>query len=60
MATIALILTLEAMPVNNPSGRRSDSGVTAGVTVEQQQERWQSNLEPWTQLRSLNARIQGY
>ena len=55
MATIALILTLEAMPVNNPSGRRSDSGVTAGVTVEQQQERWQSNLEPRTQLRSLNV-----
>ena len=60
MATVTLIMSLEATTVNNPSDSRSDSGVTSGVTVEQQQERWQSNMEPRTQLRSLNARIQGY
>ena len=60
MATVTLILTLEAMTVNNPSDSRSDNGVTAGVTVEQHQEHWQSNMEPQTQLRLLNARIQGY
>ena len=60
MATVNLILPLEATTVNNPRDSRSDSGVKAGVTVEQHQERWQSKMEPWTQLRSLNDRIQGY
>ena len=60
MATITLNLPLEATTVNNPSDSRSNSGVTAGVKVEQHQERWQSKMEPRTQLRSLNARIQGY
>ena len=60
MATVILILPLEATTVNNPSNRRSDSGVTAVVKMEQQQERWQSKMEPRTQLQSLNARIQGY
>ena len=46
--------------MNNPSGSRSDNGVTAGVTVEKDQERWQSKMEPRTQLLYLNARIQGY
>ena len=60
MATVTLILPLEATNVDNPSEIRSYSRVTAGVTVEQYQERWQSKMEPQTQLRSLNARIQGY
>ena len=38
MATVTLILPLEAMTVNNPSYSRSNSGVTAGVTVEHMQE----------------------
>ena len=46
--------------MNNPSNSKSDIGVTAGVTVEQHQERWQSKMEPQTQLQSLNARIQVY
>ena len=57
MATITLILPLEATTVKNPSDSRSDSGVTAEVTVEQHQERLQSKMEPQTQLRLLNARI---
>ena len=57
METITLILPLEATTVNNPSDIRSASGVTAGVIVEQQQERWYSKMEPRTQLRLLNARI---
>ena len=57
MANVILILTLEATTVNNTSNSRSDSGVISGVTVEQQQERWKSNMEPRTQLQSLNARI---
>ena len=40
METVTLILSLEATTVNNPSDRSSNRGVTAGVTVEQQQERW--------------------
>ena len=60
MENVTLILPLEAMNVNNPSDSRSNSGVTARVTVELQQERWQSKLKPWTQLRFLNARTQGY
>ena len=60
METVTLILPLEAMTVNNPSDSRSGSGVTAGVKVEQQQERWQIKMEPHNQLRSLNARIKGY
>ena len=46
--------------MNNPSDIRSDSRVKAGVTVEKQQERWQSKMEPCTQLQLLNAIIQGY
>ena len=57
METITLILPLEATAVNNPSNSRSEGGVTEGVTVEQQQERWQSKMESRTQLQSLNARI---
>ena len=53
-------MPLEVTTVNNPSDSRSNSGVTAGVALEQQQECWQSDMEPRTQLRSLNARIQGY
>ena len=60
METITLILPLEAKNVNNPSDISSDSGVTAGVTVEQQQDRLKSKMKPRTQLRSLNAIIQGY
>ena len=60
MATVTLILPLEATTLNNPSNSRSDSGVTSGATVERQQERWQINMEPQTQLQSLNARIQFY
>ena len=60
MATVTLILPLEAMTVNNTSDSRSDSGVTVGVTVEKHQDCWQSKVDPRTQLRSLNARIQGY
>ena len=59
MATVTLILPLEATTVNNPSDSRIKSGVTAGVTVEQQQERLQSKMDPQTQRQSLNARIQG-
>ena len=40
METVTLILSLEAMIVNNPSDSSSDSGVTDGVTVVQQQEHW--------------------
>ena len=40
METVTLILPLEAMTVNNPSDSRSNSGVKAGVEVEQHQERW--------------------
>ena len=39
METVTLIMPLEEMTVNNPSDSMSDSGVTAGVRVEQQQER---------------------
>ena len=60
METVTLILPLEETTVKNPSDSRGDSGVTAGVTVEKQQERWKSNMEPRTKLQSLNARIQGY
>ena len=60
METITLILPLEATTMKNPSDSKSVSGVTAGVTAEQQQDRWQSKMEPRTYLRSLNARIQGY
>ena len=54
MATVTLILPLEATTVNNPSDSKSNSGVTVGVTVEQYQERWQSKMEPQTQLQLLN------
>ena len=60
METVTLILPLEATTVNNPSDSKCESGVTAGVTVEQHQERWQIKMEPRTQLRLINARIQGY
>ena len=60
MPIVTLILRLDVTTVNNPIDIRSDSGVTAGVTVEEHQERWQSKMEPQTQLRLLNARIQGY
>ena len=40
METVTLILPLEATTINNTSDSRSDSGVTDGVTVEQQQERF--------------------
>ena len=36
METVTLILPLEETTVNNPSNSRSDSGVKAGATVEQQ------------------------
>ena len=38
MVNVTLILPLEATTVKNPNNSRIDSGVTAGVTVEQQQE----------------------
>ena len=60
METVTLIMPLETMTMNNPSYSRSDSGVTAGVTLEQQQERWNRKMDPQTQLLDLNARIQGY
>ena len=60
MATVTLIISLEATTVNTPSNSSIDSRVISGVTVEQQQERCQSKMEPRTQLHSLNARIQGY
>ena len=60
METITLILPLEMTTLNNPSNSRSDSVVTAGVTVEQHQDHWQSKMDPRTQLRLLNAIIQGY
>ena len=58
MATVTLILPLEATTVNNPSNSRSnsridsrgDSGAIAVVTVKRQQEHWQSKMEPQTQL----------
>ena len=50
METVTLIIPLEAMTVINPSDRMSDSGVTAGVIVGKQQERWQSKMEPQPQL----------
>ena len=56
MATITLILPLEATTVNNPSDSTSNSVVTAGVKVEQQQERWQSKMETRNQIRLLNTR----
>ena len=59
METVTLIMPLEATTVNNPSNSRSDIWVTSGATVEQQQDRWYSKMEPKTQLRSINARIQG-
>ena len=40
METVTLIMPLEATTVNNPSDFRSDSGVTAGVTLQQQHEGW--------------------
>ena len=57
METVILILPLEATTVNNPSNSRSDSGVIARMTVEQQQEHWQSKMESRNQLRLLNAII---
>ena len=36
--------------MNNPSDSRSDSGVIARVTVEQQQELWRSQMDPRTQI----------
>ena len=60
METVNLILPQEAATVNNTSDNRSYSGVTEGVTVQQHQERWQSKMELRNQLRSLNAKIQGY
>ena len=58
--TITLILPLEETTVNNPSDSNTDSVVTAIVTVEQHQERWQSKIQLRYQLQSLNDRIQGY
>ena len=60
MATVTLILPLEAKTVNNPRNSRSDSVVTEVVTLEQHQDHWQSNMDAQTQLLLLNARIQGY
>ena len=60
ISIVTLILPPEVTTVNNPRDSTSDSGVTVGVTVEQQKERWLSKMEPQTQLQSLNARIQGY
>ena len=40
METVTLILSLEATTMNNPSDNRSNSVVTAGVTLEKQQDRW--------------------
>ena len=60
MATVTLILPIEATIVNNLSDSRSDNGVIVGVKVEHQQERWKSKMETQTQLQFLNARIQGY
>ena len=45
MSTVTLILPLDVTTVNNPSNIRSNSGVTAGVTEEQLQERWQITME---------------
>ena len=59
METVTLILPLEATTVKNPSDSGSNSGVTAGVTKDQQRERWYGKMEPQTQLQLLNARIQG-
>ena len=50
MATITLILPLEAMTVSNTSDSRSDSGVIAGGKVKLQLELWQSKMDPQTQL----------
>ena len=33
--TVTLIMPLKATTVNNPSNIRNDSGVTAGVTLEE-------------------------
>ena len=60
METVTLILSLEETNTNNPSDRSSNRGVTAGVKVGQQQERWYSKIEPLTQLQLINVRIQGY
>ena len=60
METVTLILPLEVTTVNNTGDSRSNSGVTVGVPVDQQQERCQSKMEPQTQLRFLNGKIQGY
>ena len=59
METVTLILLLGAMNENNPSDIRSNSAVTAAVTVEKQQDRWYGKMEPRTQPQLLNARIQG-
>ena len=40
METVTLILPLEKTTMNNLSDNMSNSGVTAGVTVEQQKEQW--------------------
>ena len=47
MATVTLIIPLEATTMNNPSNIRSDSGVTAGATVEWQQ------VRQWSVSRSV-------
>ena len=44
METVTLVLPLEATTVNNPSDSRSNSGLSAGVKVEQQQDRWLSKM----------------
>ena len=51
MATVTLILTLEATNVNNPSNIRSDSrsdsrgdsGATAGVTEAEAEQQWRDS-----------------
>ena len=40
METVTLIIPLDATAVKNPRNIKSYSGATAGVTVEEQQERW--------------------
>ena len=60
METVNLIMSHEVTNMINPSDIMSDNGLTEGVTVEKKPERWQSNMEPQTQLRQINSRIQGY
>ena len=50
MVTVTLVLPLDTRTVTIPCDSRSDSVVTAGVRVEQQQERWYIKMKQQTQL----------